>query len=248
MTHSSELLTALHAFGFDDTEAKVYLAGLELGSASVLELARRTRLARTTLYPVLENLCRRGIFRHGKQKRRAVYLAESPVMLEKTFAARSKQLHEAVPKLEAMRGTIHEGAGVLLYEGSDGFRQLWRKIFKSGVKEYCIMTSGTGLLDFVREPYLVSHIIAERVRRGIKSRQLIEDSLAARKIVARDSAELRESRFLPKNIALPASVIVFGTEVAFITTRHENTMILIASGEVAVTHRTLFDLLWRHAE
>lgn len=244
MNYPPELLNGLKAFGFDDKKARIYLAGVELGPTTVLELSRRTRLPRTTLYPILEELRAQGFFRFGKQKKRSVYTAEAPANLSRVFATRERSFEKILPALEAMRGTVHEGAGVTLYEGSDGFRQLWRRIFQSGVKEYGIITSGVGLLEYVHEPYLVKSIIAERVRRGIRSRQLIPDTHASRKIIARDKFELRESRFLPVGTELPASIIVFGKEVAFITTRRENTMILIASGEAAITHRTIFELLW----
>lgn len=235
---------ALRAFGFDDKQARVYLAGLELGPTTVLELSRRTRLARTTLYPILEDLRRRGYFRLGKTKRGSVYAAEPPSVLERQLQERAAAFTAALPQLVALRGTVHEGAGVSLYEGSEGFRQLWQKLFRSGVKEYRILTSAVGLTEFVKEPYLVDRIIAERVRRGIRSKQLIVDSLLARKIVAKDRDELRESRLLPRGTVLPATILIFGEEVAFVTTRRENTMILIASGETAVTLRALFDALW----
>lgn len=247
MNYPPEFVEALKQFGFNDKEAKIYLAGLELGSTSVLELSRRTRLPRTTLYPILEDLRRRGFFRYGKQKRRSVYTAESPSTLEKQLLAREKVFSGIVPRLEAMVGTVREGAGVTLFEGSDGFRQLWRKIFRSGVKEYRLITSAAGLIDFVSEPYLIKNIIAERKKRGIKSLQLIPASPLGKKIVAKDYFELRESRFLPRDAQLPATIIIFGDEVAFITTRKENTMILVTSGETAITHRALFNLLWSSA-
>lgn len=244
MQYPNHLVNALRAFGLDEKEARVYLAGLELGPTTVLELARRTRLARTTLYPILENLRQRGYFRLGKTKRGSVYAAEPPSSLDRQLQERTAKFTAALPQLTALRGTVHEGAGVTLYEGSEGFRQLWQKIFRSGVKEYRILTSGVGLLEFVKEPYLVDRIIAERIHREIRSKQLIVDSIAARKIVATDIEQLRESRLLPRGTTLPATILIFGEEVAFITTRRENTMILIASGETAITLRTLFDLLW----
>lgn len=247
MTYSRELLHALAAFGFEEKAAKVYLAGVELGPSTVLELSRRTQLVRTTIYPILEELRRQGYFRLGKTKRGSVYTAEPPALLARQLQERQQLLTAALPQMEAMRGTVHEGAGVTLFEGSEGFRQLWQRVFRSGVKEYRIMTSGVGLTEFVRESYLVERIIAERIRRGIKSFQLITDSPIARSIIAKDREELRESRIIPKTTNLPATIIIFGTEVAFITTRRENTMVLIASGETAVSLRTLFDLLWETA-
>lgn len=91
-------------------------------------------------------------------------------------------------------------------------------------------------------------MIKERLKNKILSKQLIHDSREARKIVAKDTEEFRESRFLPNTISLPCTVLIFADEVAFFTTRKENTMILLASGDVALTYKTLFDLIWEKAD
>lgn len=248
MENEQELLHALKAFGFDEKEARIYLAGLELGPTTVLALSRRTRLPRTTLYPILEELRRRGHFKLGKGKRGSTYTAEDPKELDTRMRTRARQLADALPQFELLRGSVHEQAGVTIFEGADGFRQLWQRIFNSGVKEYRNLTAGVGLTEFVREQYLVERIIKERVRRGIRSKHLIKDSRIARQIIAKDAQELRESRLLPSSIELPATVIIFGDEAAFISTRKENTMTLLASPETAATLTTMFDLLWERAQ
>ncbi|MDP3985364.1 MAG: helix-turn-helix domain-containing protein [bacterium] len=245
MAYSQELRRTLSDFGLDEKASLVYLAALELGPATVLELSRRTTLPRTTLYPILDELRRQGIVRYGKRKSKTIYTVESPNALAKLFHARERRFADLVPQLEALQGTVKEGAGVTLFEGAEGFRQIWRRIFRSGVKEYRIITSGIGLLDFVKEAYLTERIISERKRRGIRSLQLIPEGPGAEHIVAHDSAELRESRLLPAGTVLPATIIIFGEEIAYITTRRENTMVLIASGEAAITNRSVFDLLWK---
>ena len=248
MNYSSEIMKGLGAFGLDEKEVKVYLAGLEIGTATVLELSRRTTLPRTTLYPILERLEHQGVFKVGKQKNTTVYIAELPDVLKRHLDDRAQLFAKTVPALEIIQDTVHDGPGVTFYEGSDGFKRIWKAIMSSGVKEYRLITSGTGLLDYVKEPYIVKRVIAERLEKKIVSKQLIPDSRDARKIVEKDKEELRESRFLPANIKLPSTVIIFADQVAFITTRKENTMILLASGDVALTYRTLFDLIWDKAE
>ncbi len=248
MHYPSELMKGLQAYGLDKKEAKIYLAGLELGSASVLEFSRRTRLPRTTLYPILERLRRRGVFRVGKEKKTTVYIAESPRRLEEQMRERESLVEKTVPALELLQETARGGPGVTFYEGTDGFKRLWKQLLESEVKEYRLITSGVGLLDYVKEPYLVDRIISERKKRGIHSKQLIPESRATRKIVEKDINELRESRFLPKDVDLPATVIIFADQVAFITTRRENAMIILASGDVARTYKTLFDLVWSKAD
>jgi sugar-specific transcriptional regulator TrmB len=248
MNYSKEVIRGLEAYGLDEKEVRVYLAGLEIGTASVLELSRRTTLPRTTLYPILERLEHHGIFKVGKQKNTKVYIAESPETLKRQFDERAVIFSQTLPALETISGSLHAGRGVTFYEGSDGFKRVWKAIINSGVKEYRMITSGTGLLDYAKEPYIVKRVIAERMEKKIFSKQLIRDSKDARTIVKKDKKELRESRFLPSDIHLPSTVIVFADQVAFITTRKENTMILLASGDVALTYKTLFDLIWAKAD
>ncbi len=248
MHYPPELMKGLEAYGLDQKEAKVYLAGLELGATSVLELSRRTNLPRTTLYPILEKLALRGVFREGKEKSTTVYMAESPKQLIEKMHEREERLEETLPALELLQETSHGGPGVTFYEGTEGFKRLWKAVLDSGISEYRLLTSGVGLRDYVKEPYLINRVVEERKKRGIRSRQLIRDGRVAREIISKDHEELRESRILPQNVELPATVIIFGDQVAFITTRKENTMIILASGDVATTYKTLFDLVWEKAE
>ena len=94
----------------------------------------------------------------------------------------------------------------------------------------------------------MKRLIAERVERGIHSKQLIPMGQDAKKIVEKDKQELRESRFLPAGTIVPATVIVFAENVSFITTRKENAMILLASGDIDKTYETLFELIWAKAD
>lgn len=244
MRYSEELINSIKAFGLKPSQAEVYLAALELGPASVLALARHTGLPRTTIYPILEKLVQQGVFRAVQQKTHLEYVAAEPRELVQILAERETVLLGAIPELEKLQHRSGAESGVTMYEGTDGFKQLWKRILNSGVQEYQHMTNGQGILEYVKEPYIVERLIAERIKRGIKSFQLIPDSKHGRMIASKDAQELRESRFLPAKIKLPAGIMIFGDEVAFITTRSENTMILVASGEAAATHRELFGLLW----
>ena len=181
-------------------------------------------------------------------KKKAVYTAEDPGVLDRKFKDRQSIFSQIAPELEEIREMYSGTPTMTFYEGTEGFKRMWKRLYRSGVKEYRMITTGVGMLDYVKEPYLLKSVIAERLEKKIKSYQLIPETSETRKIVKRDPKELRESRFLPENISLPATIIVFGEEVAFITTRKENAMILVASGDVAVTCRTMFDLLWQCAK
>ncbi|HBR80372.1 MAG: hypothetical protein UX09_C0051G0011 [Candidatus Uhrbacteria bacterium GW2011_GWE2_45_35] len=248
MDISPNLMAGLKAFGLDEKEAAVYLAGLRLGSATVIELAHQAKLPRTTIYSILEKMIRDGLFHIGKKKRKTVYTVEPPQSLEKKFEEKKSAFQEISSELAEIHQIFSGVPNIMVYEGTDGFKQMWKDLFSSGVKEYRMITGGSGMLEYVHEPYLVKRIIAERIKRGIKSKQLIIDSRYAREIIAKDQKELRESRLLPSNSQVPATIIVFDNKIAYLTTRRENIMILLASGDVAITFRTMFDLMWQAAK
>jgi sugar-specific transcriptional regulator TrmB len=248
MDFSSNLITGLKAFGLDGKEARLYLAGLRLGPATIIELAHQAKLPRTTVYSILEKMTNDNLFHLGKKKKHTVYTAESPQNLEKKFQEKQISFQKITPELLEIHEICAGSPNITIYEGTDGFKQMWKDLFLSDTKEYRMITGGMGMLEYVHKPYLIKRIIAERVRRNIKSYQLIIDSRYAREIIAKDAKELRESRLLPTNSQIPATIIVFDNKIAYLTTRRENIMILLASGDVAITFRTMFDLMWKCAE
>ena len=56
------LLFELKKLGLKEKEARVYLAGLELGLTSIQKLAERTGITRPTAYEIVRALEQRGLF------------------------------------------------------------------------------------------------------------------------------------------------------------------------------------------
>ena len=59
---------ALLACGLNKKEAKLYLASLELGPATVNKLAKKSRLKRTTIYSLIDSLGARGIIKEVRRR------------------------------------------------------------------------------------------------------------------------------------------------------------------------------------
>ena len=51
----------LEEIGLSEKEAKIYLALLQVDSALISDLAEKTKINRTTVYPVLESLAKKGL-------------------------------------------------------------------------------------------------------------------------------------------------------------------------------------------
>lgn len=248
MGHLDHLLAGLEAYGLSKKEAEVYLSILQTGPATVLQISRKTHQPRTTLYPILDYLVEKGVLKSGKDKNRTVFTVEPPKVLQRKLKERELAFDDISSELMVLYEQISANPDIILYEGTDGFKRLWQRIYHSGVSEYRILTSATGMLEYVKTPYLIESVIARRIKLGIKSLQLVPENADTQHIVQHDEKQLRESRFLPPETQVPATIIQFGDEVAFMTTRRENTMIIMASGDVAITFRVMFDLVWKCAK
>ena len=248
MGHYDHLLAGLETYGLSKKEAEIYISIIHSGPATVLQIARKTQLPRTTLYPILDTLVARGILKSGKEKKKTVFAVEPPKVLRRKLKEKELAFDDISSELGALYDHVASSPDIILYEGTDGFKRMWQRIYNANVDEYRILTSATGMLEYVKKPYIIKSVIARRIELGIKSLQLVPENDETRKIVQYDKQQLRESRLLPTDTKTPATIIQFGEEIAFMTTRRENAMIVMASGDVALTFKTMFDLVWKCAK
>ena len=68
----------LNELGFSPKESRVYLAILELGRATVSEIARKSAINRTTGYDILNTLVNKGLVIISGKEPKQEYTAPSP--------------------------------------------------------------------------------------------------------------------------------------------------------------------------
>src|SRR3989338_1056496 len=94
------LESTLQIFSFDGKEAGVYLAALELGTASIYELSQKTSLKRPTTYLVVDGLRRKGVLSLSKIRNKTYFTPLPPKKLFKKWENNLNQLNFALHELE----------------------------------------------------------------------------------------------------------------------------------------------------
>jgi len=240
----ADLVEVVKNLGLTTKAAKIYLAALELGEASVLELAQRSRIKRTTLYYILDELVEAGVLIATKTGKKINYVPEQPATLLKNTKEKVLSFEESLALLEDKAAHMNRKPRVYFLYGSAGFRQVWDMILSTKEKEFRIITEGENFLDYVKEKYIIDEIIAKKKKFGVRSRQLIRASEYARKIVAKDVQENRVSKFLPTIYKLPFTEIITETLVAFISPRFNNMIFIVENDAFSRTRRSVFETLW----
>src|SRR3989338_185182 len=95
---TTNLTTILQNLGLNEKEAEVYLACLELGSATVQEVSDKAGVKRTSVYNFLEDMKARGFISEVRHGKRILLVPEEPHVLLKKAEEQKKQLEEALPE------------------------------------------------------------------------------------------------------------------------------------------------------
>lgn len=248
MDNKKNTKKALYAFGLNEKEANLYLACLGNGSLTVQDAAKLSNVNRTTLYTVLDKLARKGVITLTNRSGKTFIEPTSPERLLHIFSERQELFSGVLPILQSLKLEAKKGPKIKFFKGKEGFKNLFHDLLQANIDEWLIITSGKEFLSFVSERYIVENLIKEKRRLGIKSRQIITDSPYAHKIIQNDKLENRESRIINPAFKLPTIEIIFGNSVAIISSNFSDLIMTIDSEEVAVTHRSYFELMWKGAE
>ncbi len=237
--------------GFNDKQAGVYLALLELGPSMVSEISRKAGINRTTGYDILEILVAEGLVSplgKGKVKK---YVAENPKKIVGFAQNKIKRAQEIlsqaeklVPELQSVYKT-KEKPVVKFFEGRAGIKRAFEDTLTA--KETIV---GYGCAEAMYEsiPEFYSEYLPRRVAKKIHAKGVLPDTPTMRKIVKKDKAELRQTRLVPKkDFDLEIEVNIYDNKVMMVSWS-ENLGIIIESEKIAKAQKQIFELAWKGAQ
>lgn len=127
VTIQSMFESFLQEIGLSEKESQIYLALLQYDTASINELTTKTKINRTTIYPVLESLQKKGLVSEAQDGKKTSYQAAPPERLE-TYIERQKvvleeqerRLKDIIPQIKSIQREQGERPIVKLFQGRDG--------------------------------------------------------------------------------------------------------------------------------
>lgn len=240
-----ELEYELKTIGLTENEAKIYLANLELGKASVLEIANFAEMKRPTVYLNLYTLQEKGVVREIKQNGKSRYVAENPKIVIQRQKNKIEQLEKTLPQLMGIASKSEGKPKVRYYEGKDGIINIYEdNLLEPKGSELLAFTSAEDLHNIVGD-YMSQHI-ERRVRRGIRARTIVTNYKKFPKHFVNAKKELRQMRALkPEDFPFRGEINIYGSKVSVISLKDEIIGLIIESQQVANNMRAIFELAWR---
>jgi len=251
----NQIKDALLQLGLSEKEAEVYIAVLQDADSTILTIAKVTKLSRGTAFDIVERLKAKGFVAEVKRGKKRKIIVESPTntmyksldVIHDKFFRTKKMVEETLPLIKSITAESDFKPQIRVYTGESGFKRVWDEILSFGGKSFLSIARIETFVQFMGEDFL-NEIQNRKVKAGISSRAINENSAMAQKMVEVDKAASRETRLTPNGFEFPSSEIIFGDKIAMFSTREENIIVVIESKDFAQTHRIYFEMMWKFLE
>ncbi|HYF04803.1 MAG TPA: helix-turn-helix domain-containing protein [Patescibacteria group bacterium] len=223
-------------------EAKVYFALLELGSATVGQVATLSVIPRSSAEVILKRLTEKGLAFTFRKKQSLLFGAHDPRKVLAGYEEKTKLLAKAVPTLNSLYGSSKHEAKVRYYEGMEGLRTVLREVY-SEAQELLAFGSADEIYrasgDFMKE------FVKQRVERRIPLRAIILNTPFGEMRKDKDAKELRHTKLIPVNSAFDSGLIqIWENKIAIYSFKPEITALVIESPVTQQTLSLFFNELW----
>ena len=231
-------------------ESKVYLATLEMGEATVTNLARKTHLKRTTVYDVMTELSKRGILSVTKRGRAQYISAVSPRHLIERFKSAARDAEGILPELMEIAFASPLKPRVRFYEGLEGLKEVLRDMSRS--------TGQTiGFSDYAKMPkelfaFIQKDVVPERKSRKNFIRLICPVNPTNQRIQKDDALHFREHCLLefPDPLHNDLEILMYdGSKIGFLCYEENARFGLVIDSKAIFTMMSnSFWLLWTMAQ
>jgi HTH-type transcriptional regulator, sugar sensing transcriptional regulator len=234
----------LSQIGFSDKEAKIYLACLELGTGTVVELSRKSGITRGSTYDILEEMLEKGYVSRVHKDKHMVFSAVDPEALKKRYQDSLRDFELALPELKGLFHK-HSRPRVRYFEGIDGIKRVYEDT----------LTATTEILNYANSlsirtywPMYDEEYVKRRVDKKIFLKGIAPDDDYGKRVKENDKNCLRETRLLPsKEFMFTNEINIYDNKLAITSFSEELIGIIIESEEIADTQRDIFKMSWAFA-
>lgn len=236
----------LEKIGLADKKAKVYLAILALGRATIIQIAKRTLIKRTTVYDIVLDLMNQGFISEIKNGAKTLLIAEDPTTLVSSFESKLEEIKTIVPALSEIYFKSISKPALRFYEGISGIRHLMEESLKMKSKEQYYWGAVGDLTKIFGDIY-VKKYAKRRASRSIWSYCLTTNTTKTPNFIVSDNKALRKVRRLSSNMIFNGVLCIYDNKVMYISSPDELFGFVIESNSFSSLIKTLFRSMWETA-
>jgi HTH-type transcriptional regulator, sugar sensing transcriptional regulator len=232
------MIEELENIGFDEKEAKIYMALLKIGKGTANQIMQKTNIERRTIYDVLERLIQKGYASYYKEDKTTIYVPTEPKIILQTLEDRKINFENIIPNLAQLKEK-DENVQVELFKGKEGINTVFQDVYSSGLTHYSF-----GKVNLFNEKY---NLDLKKILSKLETKGMGE------KIIYPKGKEMMtikkgEYRQLDEKMMPPTPVVIYGDVTCLFIFSEPPITIRIKSKEIAKTHMSYFQTYWAMSE
>jgi sugar-specific transcriptional regulator TrmB len=237
------MLNTLRQIGMEEKHAKIYLACLELGKTSIIEIARKTGIKRTTVYENIDEMISAGYVKITTQGKRNMFVALDPQELKMLMKKREELLDQVMPQLMSINNVNEIKPKIWFYQEKEGILKAYEDSLNYPGSEVFGWASGEVIKMFnIKE---CENYIARRIRKKIMQTLIMPDDGEANKFTENDSQQLRKTKIISANeYPFRIEINMYANRVAIFSVK-DRMAVIIESEVISSAMRMIFRMCWK---
>lgn len=236
-------ISVLTNIGLSTTEAKVYLALLKIGSSMAGSITKQAQINRTNVYDALDRLIEKGLVTYVMSSNRKVFEPVNPKRLKELLKEKEERLNTISGELDALYKDNAVEEVATIFKGKKGLKSVYENLLR--MKKTVYVYGATGKFSLLLPAYH-KHWHEIRIKQKQKLVMLYSESVRNSKRSVQKA--LFSSKFLPKQYVFPSTILVCGDVVLTVTWSDTPLVFVTRNKEVAKSHMSFFNLLWKAAK
>ena len=235
--------------GLTEGESKVYLALIELGSSTVGPIVKKSGVAYSNIYDILQRLMEKGLVSYIIKNKTKHFQAVSPANLldylekkEEEINNQKKLLKNFLPRLEELQKLKPE-QDAEIFIGIKGLKSAYEKLLKGATK------TDEDLFFYIHEEeyaeesdlfyFSIQNLLKKTTPRGIVNKFAIKSKF------------IKKARFIDVRYVefpIPGNIEVCSNKLLLISWKKPIIAVLIHSQSISDNFRNYFETVWKIAK
>ncbi len=244
---SNILIKKLIGLGFEQKEALVYIAIVELGQSTASRIARHTRLKRTTVYNLIPSLLDKGYIEKSLIKNISYFSVHTIKSISAGIEEKLKEAQSIEQELESIKSVRPTKSKVSVFEGIEGLKNVYTDVIRNTQKGSIIYAFFHSANQSKLPPKEIFEIEAyERVRRGLHLKLISDNKTEFQKDWETDPKQLREVKFVQSktNVPINGETIITPDKIMHISYLDGFLCTVIENPDIVRMQRLMFEQLW----
>ncbi len=240
----------LNEIGLTNSEIKVYLALLKLGSSKKGPIVKEAGITSSKIYEVIDKLVEKGLASFVVKERVRYFNAAPPSRIKDYLSEKEAKLKkqeiefgEFLPQLELMSKLTEKQNDAEIYRGWKGMQTVYNDLLESlkPKEHYFVFGASKGLdLDKVKSFYT-------RFNEKAQQKKLVANIIFNEQARGNIPNVGKTGRVKFLNQTTPAEILIYANKTAIVLLEKEPLVILVRGESISESFKQYFDVLWKIA-